>query len=225
MASVLPKNWQESGIAEYLDDPMSPEALADPRKGYLELGEFAALDCVDPATHPRLVPNVAGYATDAYELKMPHRPPELPVGKPETIYRVHELLLNAVQSIIGEKRFGRSRIEFGHRYGSVEEGGSQVALRPHVDGVANDYYRQDLKLVGLLMSHQPTWIFQGEYKPDAIDRETGRLISLFNMGRRFDRQAVPTDTLVLMSANMLHEPSRATEPIPERYFGRWHIRF
>ena len=205
--TTIPNGWEETSVARYIDDPYSAAALAETHKTYIDLGPVAMDACTDS------MPGV---------LKNWGKEPNIPNDVSPELRSTHERFIAASRVILGEQRFLRSSMSFTHRYG----GQNQAVLRPHLDGTIFEAQRanrlQMLRLVGIACTAPTTTLFQGSLSLESLD-EHGSLKSLRNLGKRFKREPLPADRLILMAPATLHEGVHASSATEHRLFMRWFL--
>ncbi len=219
LPTVMPEDWATTSVVRYVDDPFSEEALGETDKTWIDLGPIDVDRC-DTIRGGRI--KVEGEVDLASTM---------PVSSPAMI-SAHQLFLNASRLILGERRFKGSEIDLTKRYSEVEPGSRQVGGRPHVDGYQNypaDFNflkNRSLRLVGLACNVLPTILLNGATTRKQL-YDSGDLVSIGGLNKRFSRMPIPTGRLILIPPAMLHDsmyaPSDVDTPIDRRFL-RWHLR-
>jgi hypothetical protein len=204
----MPAAWLDSSVVRHIDDPFSANALAEPFKSSIDLGEIDMEGCFGMHIAPL---KVAGGEARLF--------PSLPEGQ----IAAHQMFIDAARLILGESRYEQATINFTYRDNPVAPGSRQLGIRPHVDGKKPTDAGQ-LRVVGVACSSLPTVRFQGAIRPDQLGTR-GDLAAVRSL-RKLTPDPVPLSHLVLLPPSLLHDSGRAdreaTEPTP-RLFLRWHL--
>lgn len=204
----IPDEWLASSVMRHASHPFSDEALSEKYKSWFDVG-----------------PVDMNLAAQDIKLKEAGEIPNIPVHMQSIVDNPHQLFINASRRLMGSAMFERSTISFNYRASSVGKGAMQVASRPHIDEYLEDVdgpEAQQLRLVGFACNALPPDLLQGALSRSSL--EYGRLVSLHNLGKRFNREPIPISRLIIADPALLHVATRATEPVQVRKFMRWHLR-
>lgn len=218
---LLPDGWQESVVVRHIDSPYSPQALAEPRKDWLELAPLDVSDLPIPQAVPfplRPIKQV-GEEFDPTE-----QPPEYSEG--------HLIFIGAAKLILGSAYPG-SRIFFDHFSAHLYPGQVHTFAQPHMDGTmpgginrdqfaTTGFYDLELKLIGTVMNEIPTRVLQGA--TEASDFEGDTLTHLkreAELGKKFVVEELPLNKLVILAPSTVHCAQPATQEVNRRHFLRW----
>ncbi len=218
---ALPSGWQESVVARHVASPYSPQALAEPRKDWLELAPFDVSDLPIPQPTPFPLRPIkqAGEEFD-------------PAEQPSEYTEAHLIFVGAAKLILGSAYPG-SRIFFDHFSAHLYPGQVHTFAQPHMDGTmpggvnsdqfaSTGFYDLELKLVGTVMNDVPTQVLQGATEASDFEGETlTHLKREAELNKNFGIEELPLNTIVILAPSTVHCAQPAPHEVTRRHFLRW----
>ncbi len=213
----MPAEWADKSPVRFIDDPYSEAAFGEQHKTYIDAGPVE-MDFEAAKARNR----VFGYGQIIKDVGLE---PVIPYDIPSGLTKAHQLFINSAKQILGEEKFARSEIMFGERHSVVAKGSTQVSGRPHID---TPFRRRgadqpELVLIGLACNTAPTILLNGRYKLSSLN-DSGRLMSVRALFKRFEKEPIPTEHLIIAGPSMLHVPGVAEQDNENRLFWRWHVK-
>lgn len=207
--SVLPDNWQESGIARHVENPFSPEALAEPVKASLVVPglDISAFDF--------------GFPVEREAIKEPGDD-EIETYGDDGVDAANNLFAEAAREVMGEAVFKAARIVLTYRNSIVQAEAKQRSLPPHVDQWSTKNSMTHL-LIGIAFDSIPPRVYQGPYDESRVssdDRRAGHILGYLGKSAGFSTHLLEENQLHLIAGATIHQPTHAytTE---RRKFLRW----
>lgn len=218
---ALPLSWQDSVVVKHIASPYSPQALAEPRKDWIEVAPYDIRNFspASPVPFPLLPIKRSGEELDVSE------------QRPEYI-EAHLIFMSAAKFILGSN-YLHSQVFFDHFSSHLHPGEVHTFSQPHMDGTmpggvnleqiltagSNDL---ELKLVGTIMSDVPTVILQGCVEADDFEGETlTHLRRSVQLQKAFVQEQLPLNTLIIMAPSTIHYAQQAAHEVDMRHFMRW----
>lgn len=215
-ALSLPAEWEATSVVRHLDSPYSEEALAEPVKSWIEVGN------IDFSTVPHV--GLHSLHENNYAIKECNDDINLSIGS--QLEGLHLMFTGAAKTVLGLERFNRSQIYFTHWSSDLSPGQHFTVTTPHLDGglPAQDADYSVLRLIGVAFNAVPTVVLQGELTRDDF-RNGSELDPVVLDQERLTEAELPLSKLVIMSPATLHHARKARERVPIRHFMRWQLWF
>lgn len=118
----LPDGWSRSVVVRHLENPYSAEALAEPRKDWIEVGPLGVnhFDAAKP---------VQGHIVPIKREDQDFNP----YSEPDQCTEAHVLFLSAAKLVLG-RRYMQTRIFFDHFSSPLQPYQTHTFNEPHMDG-------------------------------------------------------------------------------------------
>lgn len=211
----IPVAWENTSVVRNLEAPYSDEALAEPVKSWIDVDDVDFSNAPHVGLHGPATNYVIKEFGDDIDLRMSSEPEEY-----------HMMFIDAATAILGQERFGKSKIYFTHWSSDLSQGQHFTFDVPHLDGGLPDEDTQgdQLRLVGTATNAVATAILQGGLTREDFKFGTSELKRSVLEEGRLTETSLPLSRLVIMSPATLHHARRAKSRVPLRHFLRWQLR-
>ncbi len=201
------RDWADTTVIKFIEDPFSEEALAEAIKTHIYLGKISL-----------------GNSTAITNgiLKEIDADASIPAQEPASLVHAHHMFLDAALLILGNENFRLSRVKFLQR---LNNPGSQIrsvnTSKPHLDGIQRGETTPTLRLIGIASNLDPTVILQG---PTSHDDFTDKgFLRDGASEEKFIIELLPASQLVLLSPSVLHKRNPSLDITTRRDFLRWQL--